>query len=269
MRADVALVERGLARSRNHASSLIEAHRVLVGGKEVKKSSQTIEPEAHVVVLDAVEYVSRAGHKLARALEEFAELEIKGKHALDVGASTGGFTDVLLRSGASSVLAIDVGHDQMVEELRDNPRVICLEGLNAREMTLESLGMRARSRFDEHSFEIVVADISFISLTLVLPAMVAVAPNADMVLLIKPQFEVGKDSLSANGIVNDHRLRAGAIKQVVASATELGFGVNGLTRSELPGTHGNVEYLLWISSKTLPNESKWIEKIEEIAREAK
>ncbi len=269
MRADVALVERGLARSRNHASSLIEAHRVLVAGKEVKKSSQTIDPEAHVVVLDAVEYVSRAGHKLARALEQFPELDVRGKRCLDVGASTGGFTDVLLRAGAESILAIDVGHDQMVEELRDNPRVICLEGVNAREMTLESLGMLARSRFDENSFELVVADISFISLTLVLPALKLVAPNADMVLLIKPQFEVGKDSLSANGIVNDHRLRAGAIKQVVAGAAEVGFGVKGLTRSELPGTHGNVEYLLWISADTLPNESKWTEKIEEIAREVK
>ncbi len=269
MRADVALVERGLARSRNHASSLIEARRVLVGGKEVKKSSQPIEPDALLVVLDAVEYVSRAGHKLAKALEQFAELEVQGKSCMDVGASTGGFTDVLLRSGAASVLAIDVGHDQMVEELRDNPRVICLEGVNAREITLESLSMMARSRFDEHSFELVVADISFISLTLVLPAITAVAPHADLVLLIKPQFEVGKNSLNANGIVNDHRLRAGAIKQVVASACELGFGVNGLTRSELPGTHGNVEYLLWISSTTSPNESKWIEKIEEIAREAK
>jgi 23S rRNA (cytidine1920-2'-O)/16S rRNA (cytidine1409-2'-O)-methyltransferase len=269
MRADVALVERGLARSRNHASSLIEAHRVLVGGKEVKKSSQPIEADAHVVVLDAVEYVSRAGHKLARALEQFAELEVKGKRCLDVGASTGGFTDVLLRAGAASILAIDVGHDQMVEELRDNPRVICLEGVNAREMTLESLGMRARSKFDETSFEVVVADISFISLTLVLPSLKVVAPNADMVLLIKPQFEVGKDSLSANGIVNDHRLRAGAIKQVVSAAAQLGFGVKGLVRSELPGTHGNVEYLLWISSATLPNESKWNDQIEEIAREAK
>ena len=269
MRADVALVEKGLARSRNHASALIEAHRVLVGGKEVKKSSQNIELDAQLVVLDAIEYVSRAGHKLARALEVFAEIDVKGKHCLDVGASTGGFTDVLLRNGAASVLAIDVGHDQMVEELRDNPRVICLEGVNAREMTLESLSTRARSRFDESSFDLLVADVSFISLTLVLPAMNLVAPNADMVLLIKPQFEVGKTSLNASGIVNDHTLRASAIRQVVDAASELGLGINGLTRSELPGTHGNVEYVLWISASTRPNASIWSERIDEIAKESK
>jgi 23S rRNA (cytidine1920-2'-O)/16S rRNA (cytidine1409-2'-O)-methyltransferase len=269
MRADVALVERGLARSRNHASSLIEAHRVLVNGKEVKKSSQLIEPETKLVVLDAVEYVSRAGHKLAKALAEFGELEVVGKSCLDVGASTGGFTDVLLRAGASSVLAIDVGHDQMVEELRQNPKVICLEGVNAREMTLESLSSRTRRSLDADSFQVVVADVSFISLTLVLPAMKNVAPNADMVLLIKPQFEVGKESLSATGIVNDHRLRAGAIRQVVDCAESLGFGIRGLVRSELPGTHGNIEYLLWISSDVRPNASEWNDQIDLVAREGK
>ena len=269
MRADLALVERGLARSRNHASSLIEAKRVLVNGKEVKKSSQLIEPEAKLIVLDAVEYVSRAGHKLAKALEQFAELDIQGSICLDVGASTGGFTDVLLRAGAAQVVAIDVGHDQMVEELRQNPRVICLEGVNAREMTLETLNARTRRKYDEESFNVVVADVSFISLTLVLPALASVAPKADMVLLIKPQFEVGIDSLNATGIVNDHRLRASAITQVVDCATTLGFGIRGLVKSELPGTHGNIEYLLWISSAQERNASKWTDEIEAIAREGK
>ncbi|MFM6939141.1 MAG: TlyA family RNA methyltransferase [Rhodoluna sp.] len=269
MRADIALVERGLARSRNHASALIEAHRVLVSGKEVRKSSQTIEADAHLVVLDAVEYVSRAGHKLAKALEAFGDLDVRGRLCLDVGASTGGFTDVLLRAGADAILAIDVGHDQMVEDLKNNPRVISLEGINAREMTLESLSSAAKSKFDESSFELVVADVSFISLTLILPALKQVAPKADWVLLVKPQFEVGKTSLSASGIVNDHTLRAGAIKQVVSAASELGYGVQGLTRSELPGTHGNVEYVLWITSSVLPNESKWFERIDEVAKESK
>ncbi len=267
MRADLALVERGLARSRNHASSLIEAHRVLVGGKEVRKSSQIIEAGQTLVVLDAVEYVSRAGHKLAKALEQFAQIEVRDKVCLDVGASTGGFTDVLLRAGAAQVVAIDVGHDQMVEELRANPKVICLEGVNAREVSLESLGQATRRTFTEDSFQIVVADISFISLTLVLPALKQVAPHAQMVLLIKPQFEVGKESLSANGIVNDHRLRATAIKQVVTEANSLGFGVAGLVRSDLPGTHGNVEYLLWMSPDIQPNASKWTDRIDQIAKE--
>lgn len=269
MRADIALVERGMARSRNHASSLIEAKRVLVGGKEVRKSSQEIADDIELVVLDAIEYVSRAGHKLARALDEFAEIDVVGKRTLDIGASTGGFTDVLLRRGAELVVAVDVGHDQMVAELFEHIRVYPLEGVNAREITIEGLAAATHLPIDEKFFDLVVADVSFISLTLVLGAMKSVAPNADFVLLIKPQFEVGKESLSANGIVNDHRLRAAAIKQVVECANDLGLGVRGLVRSGLPGTHGNVEYVLWISSAEPKNGSKWTEQIEQIAREAK
>jgi 23S rRNA (cytidine1920-2'-O)/16S rRNA (cytidine1409-2'-O)-methyltransferase len=269
MRADIALVERGLARSRNHASTLIEAKRVLVQGKEVRKSSQNIEDDIQIVVLNAIEFVSRAGHKLARALEEFSSIEVQDKNCLDVGASTGGFTDVLLRLGAELVVAVDVGHEQMVAELFDHPRVFALEGFNARDMTIEALRSATRLEINEKFFDLVVADVSFISLTLVLPAMRDVAPGADFVLLIKPQFEVGKDSLSANGIVNDHRLRAQAIKQVVDCAEQLGMGVRGLVRSGLPGTHGNVEYVLWISANEPKNGSKWTDQIEEIAREGK
>jgi len=269
MRADIALVERGLARSRNHASTLIEAKRVLVQGKEVRKSSQNIEDDIQIVVLNAIEFVSRAGHKLARALEEFSSIEVQDKNCLDVGASTGGFTDVLLRLGAELVVAVDVGHEQMVAELFDHPRVFALEGFNARDMTIEALRSATRLEINEKFFDLVVADVSFISLTLVLPAMRDVAPGADFVLLIKPQFEVGKDSLSANGIVNDHRLRALAIKQVVDCAEQLGMGVRGLVRSGLPGTHGNVEYVLWISANEPKNGSKWTDQIEEIAREGK
>ena len=269
MRADIALVERGLARSRNHASTLIEAKRVLVQGKEVRKSSQNIEDDIQIIVLDAIEFVSRAGHKLARALEEFSSIEVQDKNCLDVGASTGGFTDVLLRLGAELVVAVDVGHEQMVAELFDHPRVFALEGFNARDMTIEALRSATRLEINEKFFDLVVADVSFISLTVVLPAMRDVAPGADFVLLIKPQFEVGKDSLSANGIVNDHRLRAQAIKQVVDCAEQLGMGVRGLVRSGLPGTHGNVEYVLWISANEPKNGSKWTDQIEEIAREGK
>jgi 23S rRNA (cytidine1920-2'-O)/16S rRNA (cytidine1409-2'-O)-methyltransferase len=269
LRADIALVERGLARSRNHASTLIEAKRVLVQGKEVRKSSQNIEDDVQIVVLDAIEFVSRAGHKLARALDEFSDIEVQAKNCLDVGASTGGFTDVLLRMGAELVVAVDVGHDQMVAELFDHPRVFALEGFNARDMSIDSLRSATRLEINENFFDLVVADVSFISLTLVLPAMRAVAPAAEFVLLIKPQFEVGKDSLSANGIVNDHRLRAQAIKQVVDCAEGLGMGVRGLVRSGLPGTHGNVEYVLWISANEPKNGSKWTDQIEAIAREGK
>ena len=269
MRADIALVERGLARSRNHASSLIEANRVLVQGKEVRKSSQNIEDDVPIVVLDAVEFVSRAGHKLARALDEFAEIQVNGRNCLDVGASTGGFTDVLLRMGAELVVAVDVGHDQMVAELFDHQRVFALEGFNARDMTLERLRSATKLDIDEDFFQLVVADVSFISLTLVMPAMREVARAADFVLLIKPQFEVGRQSLSANGIVNDYRLRAEAIRQVVDHANSLGCGIRGFVRSALPGTHGNIEYVLWISSNEAQNSGQWSEIIDSLAKESK
>jgi 23S rRNA (cytidine1920-2'-O)/16S rRNA (cytidine1409-2'-O)-methyltransferase len=269
LRIDVALVELGLARSRNHASTLIEADRVLINGRAARKASQPVVDGADILVLEAVDYVSRAGHKLAKALDVFAEIDLVNKTALDVGASTGGFTDVLLRRGIAKVFAIDVGHDQMAAELLDNPKVINIEGFNARDLSPESLREASGITLGASDIEVVVGDLSFISLTLVLPQILSVAPSADYVLLIKPQFEVGKQSLHASGIVTDHRLRAGAIKQVVDAAHDLGLGVRGLTRSELPGTHGNIEYVLWISPLEPINRSKWTDRIEALAREGK
>ena len=267
LRIDSLLVERGLARSRGHAADLVKAKRVLVGNKELTKPSQTVDTESEITVIPADEYVSRAGLKLKGALDAFGGLEVVGKTCLDVGASTGGFTDVLLRHGAKKVVAIDVGHDQFAPELLENPRVQSFEGINARELTLTEL--RQLTKDPSLEIELVVADLSFISLTLVLKALVDCAPRADFVLLIKPQFEVGKQSLSASGVVSDHRLRSAAIKQVVDCCHELGLGVLGLERSELPGTHGNIEYLIWISSSEAPNRSKWTERIEQLAREGK
>lgn len=266
MRADLALVERGLARSRSQAASLISAGRVLVNSHPCRKASQTVEDDAKLVVLDAVDFVSRAGHKLAQALVDFGELDLVGKRALDVGASTGGFTDVLLRGGVSSVVAIDVGHDQMVPELRENSRVTCIEGFNARELSRQSL---AEAGVVDCDFDVVVADLSFISLTLVLEQIVATAPKADLVLLVKPQFEVGKQSLSASGVVNHHGLRAKAIHQVVDFANTLGCGIRGLVRSSLIGTHGNIEYVLWISPQEPQNSGQWTDRIDLLAKEAK
>jgi 23S rRNA (cytidine1920-2'-O)/16S rRNA (cytidine1409-2'-O)-methyltransferase len=267
LRADVALVERGLARSRTQAHALIDANRALADGRAIRKSSQEVADDANLTVLSAVDYVSRAGHKLAHALDAFGELDVVSKYALDVGASTGGFTDVLLRKGASHVVAIDVGHDQMVPELLENSLVTCIEGFNARELSpqtlAEALGRPALN------FEVVVADLSFISLTLVLQQILSVAPKAYIVLLVKPQFEVGKQSLQANGIVNSHALRASAIHQVVDFANELGCGIRGLVRSELPGTHGNIEYVLWISANEPLNSGQWNDRIDSIAKEGK
>ena len=266
MRADLALVEAGLARSRSHAATLIEAKRALVNGEPIRKSAQLIVETASLTLLPAIDYVSRAGYKLAEALDQFAELELVGKYCLDVGASTGGFTEVLLRRGASSVVSIDVGHDQMVADLKDNPKVTCIEGFNARELSRQSLTATGVAKAD---FDVVVADLSFISLTLVLEQLLSVAPNADLVLLIKPQFEVGRQSLNANGIVNDYRLRAEAIRQVVDHANSLGCGIRGLVRSALPGTHGNIEYVLWISSQEAQNSGQWSEIIDSLAKESK
>ena len=272
MRLDVALVERGLARSRTNAAALVDADRVLVSGQPARKASQPVTEESEIKVLEAIDYVSRAGHKLAGALEQFPEIEIEGKQCIDIGASTGGFTEVLLRRGATRVVALDVGHGQLVPELARNRKVINLEGFNARELTPDTLRERTAELgvtvdVEKTPIDVVVSDLSFISLTLVLPAMLSVAPNAEFVLLIKPQFEVGKQSLHASGIVNDHRYRAAAIKQVVECAQGLGMTVHGLEKSSLPGTHGNIEYLLWINTKPLVNRREWTERIESIAKE--
>ena len=186
-RLDIALVDRGLARSRNQASTLVESGRVFIDGKEARKSSQPVPAKAELVVLEAIDYVSRAGHKLAAALEEFVEIEIVGKICLDVGASTGGFTDVLLRYGASQVIALDVGHSQLAEPLLDNRLVINIENFNARDLTPENLqkvvGSKLSQKITENTISLVVADLSFISLTLVLAQMKLVAPHANFVLL--------------------------------------------------------------------------------------
>jgi 23S rRNA (cytidine1920-2'-O)/16S rRNA (cytidine1409-2'-O)-methyltransferase len=154
----------------------------------------------------------------------------------------------------------------MVVELKENPKVTCIEGFNARELSPQTLAEAGVTKAD---FDVVVADLSFISLTLVLEQILSVAHGADLVLLIKPQFEVGRQSLSANGIVNDYRLRAGAIRQVVDHANSLGCGIRGLVRSALPGTHGNIEYVLWISSKEAQNSGQWSEIIDSLAKESK
>jgi len=270
-RLDVALVERGLARSRNQASSLIESRRVFIDGREARKSSQPVTEAAELVVLEAIDYVSRAGHKLAAALEEFTEIEVVGKICLDVGASTGGFTDVLLRYGAATVIALDVGHDQLAESLVENRMVINIENFNARDLTQENLqklvGSRLEQKIIDNTISLVVADLSFISLTLVLAQMSQIAPNANFVLLIKPQFEVGKKSLDASGIVNDHRLRASAIRQVLDEAKAQGLNIHGIIKSPLPGTHGNVEFLVWLNSVETDHSVDWSGRIDELAKE--
>lgn len=238
-RLDAELVRRGLARSREAATDLIEARVVLVGGIPATKPASQVDAETSIIIAeDREEFVSRGGHKLAGALAQFDGIVVSGKRALDAGASTGGFTDVLLRNGAREVVAVDVGYGQLAWELRQDQRVKVLDRTNVRHLTLDHIGEPA---------EIVVADLSFISLTLVLPALVAVTTSdADFLVMVKPQFEVGREKLGAGGVVRDPHLRLGAIEEVARSAWEVGLGVAGVTASPLPGPSGNVEYFLWL-----------------------
>ncbi|NGN68063.1 TlyA family RNA methyltransferase [Streptomyces sp. A7024] len=250
LRLDAELVRRELARSREHASQLIAAGRVTVGGATATKAATQVEKSAAIVVADDdsdPDYVSRGGHKLAGALDAFLPegLRVEGRRALDAGASTGGFTDVLLRAGAAHVVAADVGYGQLAWSLQSDERVTVKDRTNVRELTLEQI--------DDIPVDLVVGDLSFIPLGLVLPALVrCAAPDADLVLMVKPQFEVGKERLGSGGVVRSPELRAEAVRTVAEQAAKLGLGVQGVTASPLPGPSGNVEYFLWLRAGAPP-----------------
>jgi len=245
-RLDAELVRRNLARSREHASQLIAAGRVTVGGATASKAATQVETSAALVVArddSEPDYVSRGGHKLAGALAAFTPrgLTVEGRRALDAGASTGGFTDVLLRAGAAEVVAVDVGYGQLAWSLQSDDRVTVKDRTNVRELTLEAI--------DGRPADVIVGDLSFIPLGLVLPALVrCAATDADFVLMVKPQFEVGRERLGSGGVVRGTRLRADSVLKVAGQAAELGLGAVGVTASPLPGPSGNVEYFLWLRS---------------------
>lgn len=240
-RLDAELVRRGLARSREQAAGLVAAGRVLVAGQPAGKPATQVAAEDPILVRETAgqpEYASRGGQKLAGALAAFPGLRVAGRRCLDAGASTGGFTDVLLRSGAAHVVAVDVGYGQLAWPLRTDDRVTVLDRLNVRQLQPQQVAPPP---------DLVTADLSFISLTLVLPALARCAgADADYVVLVKPQFEVGKGRVGAGGVVRDPRLRTEAVASVAAAASALGLGVAGLTASPLPGPSGNVEYFLWL-----------------------
>jgi len=244
-RLDAELVRRRLARSREHASALIAAGRVKVNGTVATKAATQVDAGAPVLVEDDADdpgWASRGAHKLIGALDAFVPLglEVEGRRVLDAGASTGGFTDVLLRRGAREVVAVDVGYGQLVWRLQNDPRVVVRDRTNVRELTPETLG---------EPVDLVVGDLSFISLALVLPALVACArPGADLVLMVKPQFEVGRERLGSGGVVRDPVLRAEAVESVVRAAETHGLGLCGVTASPLPGPAGNVEYFVWLQA---------------------
>jgi 23S rRNA (cytidine1920-2'-O)/16S rRNA (cytidine1409-2'-O)-methyltransferase len=243
-RLDAELTRRGLARSREHAQALIAEGRVSVDGSTASKPATQVEAGAALLVAETAagpDYVSRGAHKLLGALAVFDPRSalVTGRRALDAGASTGGFTEVLLRRGAAHVVAVDVGYGQLAWSLQQDERVTVLDRTNVRTLTAADLPYRP---------DLVVSDLSFISLRLVIPTLVALAtPDADLLLMVKPQFEVGREALAAEGsrgVVRDSSLRASAVLDVARSAAALGWGTAGVAASPLPGPSGNVEYFL-------------------------
>ncbi|MDQ2755835.1 MAG: TlyA family RNA methyltransferase [Actinomycetota bacterium] len=243
-RLDVELVRRGLVRSRAQARELLDAGAVTVDGNVTHRPSAPVTDESRVELSQEPDHwVGRAAHKLLGALEVFGPggLAVSGRRCLDVGASTGGFTQVLLERGATHVTALDVGHGQLVPLLAQDPRVSELSGTNIRDVHPGQLGA---------PYDLVVADLSFISVRLVLPSMVEqTAALGDLVLLVKPQFEVGRDNIGRTGVVGSTQERRRVLRDVVATAQGLGLHVRGLVRSPLRGGDGNREYLLWVTPR--------------------
>lgn len=244
VRLDAELVRRGLARSRQDAADVIAAGRVLVDGSVATKAATQVDPAQALVVAAASEedppYASRGALKIAGALDALGPggPAVVDRRALDAGASTGGFTDVLLRRGAAHVVAVDVGYGQLAWHLRQDPRVTVLDRTNVRSLRAEDVAPAPG---------LVVADLSFISLTLVLPALAeAAAPDADFLLMVKPQFEVGRERLGSGGVVRDPALREAAVRTVADAAADLGLATLAVVPSPLPGPSGNVEYFVWL-----------------------
>lgn len=257
VRLDAALSERGIARSRTHAARLIADGVVTVDGSTVIKASTRIQDAQVLAVTAPDHYVSRAAHKLIAALDTFG-VPAAGRHALDIGASTGGFTQVLLERGAASVVALDVGHGQLAGTIAADQRVSVIEGFNAREMTKESLETAAGHPV---CASLIVADLSFISLPTVLPAVVGtVGPQADYIVLVKPQFEVGRTGIR-EGIVHDAGLRTDAVTGVMWAAWDLGLSTAGIIPSPLIGSAGNREYLLWLNADVGSNPTQWLDRV--------
>ena len=243
-RLDVELVARGLARSRGQARELVEAGSVLLQGSPAKKISTPVSAGQSLELVPGVEaWVSRAAYKLASGLEAFGRdgLRVVDKRCFDVGACTGGFTQVLLREGAREVVALDVGHGQLADEIAQDPRVIERSGLNVRDARAGDLGGPA---------QLLVADLSFISLRLVLPVLRdLVEATGDLVLLIKPQFEVGRERLGKAAVVRSAGNRTMAIEGVVDAATSAGLSAKALRSNPIRGATGNAEYLLWLTPR--------------------
>lgn len=239
-RLDVLLVERNLAESRERAKITIMEGLVLVNGQKVDKAGTMIKPDAEIRILgNTLPYVSRGGLKLEKALKTFP-ITLEGKVMADIGASTGGFTDCSLQNGASKVYAIDVGYGQLAWKLRQDARVINMERTNVRYVTKEDVG---------ELIDFASIDVAFISLTKVLgPVKELLKPAGELVALIKPQFEAGRENVGKKGVVKDPKIHEKVIEEVISFAKEIGFVICGLTYSPVKGPEGNIEYLMWASN---------------------
>jgi 23S rRNA (cytidine1920-2'-O)/16S rRNA (cytidine1409-2'-O)-methyltransferase len=240
-RIDTLLVERGLAESRAKAQALIMAGEVRVNGEIARKAGEKVPADAVLEVRQPLPYVSRGGYKLAGALDEF-DVDPQGKICADVGASTGGFTDVLLQRGAARVYAIDVGNGILAWILRQDPRVVVIERTNARYLTAL-----------EEPVDLAVMDASFISIEMLLPAIAGwLVPNGQVVTLVKPQFEAGRDAVGKGGVVRDTSIHREVLKSTVTSAQAHGWTVRGVAVSPIRGPAGNKEFFLWLSLGNAP-----------------
>jgi len=244
-RLDVLLVQRGLSSSRERAKADIMSGLVYVAGQRVDKAGTSVPEDAEIELRgSSLAFVSRGGLKLEKALDTFG-VTPEGKICVDCGASTGGFTDCMLKRGAEKVYAIDVGYGQLAWSLRSDERVVVMERTNIRYVTHEQVP-------DE--IQLAVIDVSFISLRIVLPAVKALlAPEGEIVCLIKPQFEAGKEKVGKKGVVRDISVHKEVLRDFVANAEALGFGVKGITFSPIKGPEGNIEYLGWLQQDGVSN----------------
>lgn len=256
-RLDVLLVQQGLAPGRDQAKAYIMAGEVYVNGNKEDKAGTKVPVTADIEVRAAsMKYVSRGGYKLEKAMENFP-ITLTDKICLDIGASTGGFTDCMLQNGAVKVYAIDVGYGQLAWKLRNDPRVVCLEKTNVRYVTEEQVPEKA---------DFASIDVSFISLTKVLPAVLQIMkPNGQLVCLIKPQFEAGREKVGKNGVVRDISVHREVITMIVDYVRAQGLGIRGLDFSPIKGPKGNIEYLIFLDKEqegaTEEEVSEWIEQI--------
>ena len=240
-RLDILIFEKGLTESREKAKSLIMSGIVFVNGEKIDKAGTVVDENSNIEIKgNTLNYVSRGGLKLEKAMKCFP-IDLCNKVCMDIGASTGGFTDCMLQNGAKKVFAVDVGYGQLAWKLRCDERVVNLERTNVRHLTAQMVG---------EPIDFISVDVSFISLTLVLPvAKTYLNDGAEMVCLIKPQFEAGRENVGKKGVVRDKKVHIDVVKKIISFATENGFCVKGLTFSPVKGPEGNIEYLIFLKNK--------------------